>query len=413
MDNIISELKWRRIVKDISNEEKIIYAQKNNKAVYCGFDPTSSSLHIGNLIQLLTLKRFLNYGFKVIAIIGSGTAMIGDPSGKKNERKLLSKEEINLNIKNIKKQINKILPDSEIICNDWLKEIKIVDFLRDVGKHFNVSFLLNKEHINSRINVGLSYTEFAYTLLQSYDFAYLYKKYDTFVQIGGSDQWGNITSGIEYIKSVYNKNESNACGLTIKLLLKQDGTKFGKTETGTIWLDKNKTNPYDFYQFFFNQDDDFCIQLLNYFTFFKENEIEEIKKEHLLAPNKRYIQKKLAYYVTKYVHSTKDANDAVALSNALFNSDISKLKFKILKMLFDSLKNFNILNNDKLIDVLVNTKIMNSKREANEFILGNAININGKIINDKNFLLSKDNSLNNKYFLIRKGKKKYFLLTIK
>ncbi len=410
-NNILTELKWREMLKDVANSDNLLQAQNNKLGVYCGFDPTADSLHIGNLIQLLALKRFAKYGFKPFVIIGGATAIIGDPSGKKDERQLKSYEEINNNINNIKSQIKKIIPEATIVNNNsWLKDINLITFLHDIGKKFNVSYLINKEHIRSRIETGISYTEFTYTLLQAYDFYYLYNNYNVSVQIGGSDQWGNITSGIEYIKN--NVDICKASGLTINLLLKVDGTKFGKTESGTIWLSKEKTSPYLLYQFFINQDDKFALKLLKYFTFYTLNEILDIEKKHLLNPQNRYIQKELAKVLVIMLHSQKDLDIVLQLSEALFNNEIKKVSKDNLKMLNGGIPTNIIQIDQKLSDVLITTKIFSSKREIREFIKSRAIIINDEVITDENLVLNHHNALHLKYFILRKGKKNYYLLVL-
>ncbi len=414
IDNIIKELKWRDMLKDVSNNIKIINGQKEKTGVYCGFDPTANSLHIGNLIPLLTLKRFAYFGFKPFVIIGQATAVIGDPSGKKMERPLKSSEEIKNNISNIENQIKKIIPDVIILNNnDWLANMKMIDFLYNVGKTFNISYLINKEHIKSRLKSGISFTEFTYTLLQSYDFLHVYKNNNIHVQIGGSDQWGNIVSGIEYIKN--NIDDSKAAGITIKLLLKTDGNKFGKTENGTIWLDKNKTNPYEFYQFFFNQNDDLSIILLKYFSFFTKKQIESIIEDHLKNPKEHYIQKQLASCLVKIVHSEEDLQQIYKINELLFNNNLNNIDKNIIEnLLIHIIPSFQVLVNDNIIDILTKNKICISKREAKEFIFNNAIMINNILItSSENYSLDKIQPFFNKYFILKKGKKKHYLLIIK
>lgn len=414
MLDIIKDLQLRGILKDVSDCEKILSALKNNDSVYCGFDPSSSSLHIGNLIQLFTLKRFSNYGFKPIILIGGSTGLIGDPSGKENERQLISKALLNANILNITKEVKKILPNAKVLNNlDWIKDINVIDFLRDIGKEFNISYLINKEHIRSRIDKGLSFTEFSYNLLQAYDFYYLYQNYNVKVQIGGSDQWGNIISGIDFIKSKIGNFNSKAAGLTIDLLLKSDGKKFGKTETGTIWLSPLKTNPYDFFQFFLNQDDKIVKKLLNYFTFLSIDQINDLEKQHKKAPYKRIMQNQLASILTRKIHGFQTLNEVKKLSKALFSNNLKNINLNTLKMAFNSIPNFKIKLDSNFLQNLLENKICSSKREANELISNGTISINGEIQKDKNYIFNKSLALNDNYFLIRKGKKNYFLFYFK
>ncbi len=410
--NIINELKWRGMIKDISDSDFENKLTQKDKTIYCGFDPTASSLHIGNLIQLFTLKRFADSGFKIISVIGGATGRIGDPSFKKDERPLLSEITLDNNTISIVKQIKKIIPLTKVVNNfEWYKNFNFLNFLRDVGKHFNISYLIHKEHISNRLKTGISFTEFSYILLQSYDFYYLYKNYNTHLQLGGSDQWGNIVSGIQFIKNKEAK-DSKVFGLTIPLLLQSNGMKFGKTETGTIWLSSEKTTPYLFYQFFYNQSDDQVEKLLKYFTFLSELEVKELVASHNKNKKNHLAQKKLAYEVTRIVHSKQEADDIVIISNVLFKNDINQLNSALFIKLSKIIETHYIANNSVLIDNLIKLKINPSKREANEFLIQNAIKINGTIVNAKEFNFNKEIALFNKFFLLKKGKKKYFLLII-
>lgn len=410
--NIINELKWRGMIKDISDSDFENKLTQKDKTIYCGFDPTASSLHIGNLIQLFTLKRFADSGFKIISVIGGATGRIGDPSFKKDERPLLSEITLDNNTISIVKQIKKIIPLTKVVNNfEWYKNFNFLNFLRDVGKHFNISYLIHKEHISNRLKTGISFTEFSYILLQSYDFYYLYKNYNTHLQLGGSDQWGNIVSGIQFIKNKEAK-DSKVFGLTIPLLLQSNGMKFGKTETGTIWLSSEKTTPYLFYQFFYNQNDDQVEKLLKYFTFLSELEVKELVASHNKNKKNHLAQKKLAYEVTRIVHSKQEADDIVIISNVLFKNDINQLNSALFIKLSKIIETHYIANNSVLIDNLIKLKINPSKREANEFLIQNAIKINGTIVNAKEFNFNKEIALFNKFFLLKKGKKKYFLLII-
>ncbi|WP_107326334.1 tyrosine--tRNA ligase, partial [Mycoplasma mycoides] len=407
-NSILEELKWRGLIKQITNESKILDAQNNNDAVYCGFDPTADSLHVGHLMMIITLKRFADYNFKPIALIGGATGMIGDPSFKANERVLQTKDQVEHNINKISAQLKQIIPNVNFVNNNtWLSNISLIDFLRDIGKHFNLSYLLAKESIATRIQTGLSVTEFCYTMLQAYDFYYLYKNNNCSIQIGGSDQWGNITSGIDFISDTINKN-NKAAGLTINLLTKSDGQKFGKTESGTIWLDKTKTSEYEFYQFWFNQTDQDSINLLKCLTFLTKEQIDNLIKEHQNQSSKHLLQKALASEMTKFVHQQQGLDKALKLTEAFFSGDLFSLTNDLFKMALNSLPNTQINKDTKVIDALIEVKAASSKREAREFLTNKAIMINNQIIEDENTLISSFDLIQNKYLLVKKGKKKYF-----
>ncbi|WFQ92490.1 tyrosine--tRNA ligase [Mycoplasma feriruminatoris] len=412
-NNILEELKWRGLIKQVTNESKILDAQNNNEAVYCGFDPTADSLHVGHLMMIITLKRFADFNFKPIALIGGATGMIGDPSFKASERVLQTKDQVDHNIKKISEQLKEIIPTVSFVNNNtWLANISLIDFLRDIGKHFNLSYLLAKESIATRIQTGLSVTEFCYTMLQAYDFYHLYKNNNCSIQIGGSDQWGNITSGIDFISDTINKN-NKAAGLTINLLTKSDGQKFGKTESGAVWLDKNKTSEYEFYQFWFNQTDQDCINLLKCLTFLTKDQIDQLVKEHEKEPYKHFLQKALASEMTQFVHKKQGLEKALKLTDAFFSGDLFSLTDDLFQMALNSLPNTQISKETKVIDALIQLKTASSKREAREFLTNKAIMINNQIIEDENILISDFKLIENKYLLVKKGKKKYFVILVK
>lgn len=414
MNKILDELKWRDLLKQSTNDEKLENAQKNKKAVYCGFDPTADSLHVGHLIQIINLKRFQDYGFNPIALIGGGTGMIGDPSFKAAERKLLTLEEVNKNVDGIKEQLKRLIPKIKMVNNaDWLNKLSLVDFLREIGKDFNIAYLLGKENIASRIETGLSVTEFAYTMLQAYDFYMLYKDFNCHVQIGGSDQWGNITSGTDYISSKIGNNNSKACGVTMNLLTKKDGVKFGKTESGAVWLDETKTSAYEFYQFFINQDDDDCEKLLKFLTQSSENEIKKIIEEHKKEPFKRLMQKKLAEEVTLFVHQKNGLKKAIKITESFFNGDISNLDEESLRSTFTSIPYQKIDEPLNIVDFLVTTQVASSNREAREFIKAKAISINDKLIENETILVDKKMAIFKNVLIVKRGKKKYHAIEFK
>jgi tyrosyl-tRNA synthetase len=414
MNSILDELKWRDILKQVTNEDKVAKAQQSGAALYCGFDPTADSLHVGHLIQIMNLKRFQDFGFHPLAIIGGGTGMIGDPSFKAAERKLLTIETVDEYVSGIKAQLNRLIPDITVVNNaDWLRKMSLIDFLRFVGKDFNLAYLLAKDNIASRIEKGLSITEFAYTMLQAYDFYELYENYNCRVQIGGSDQWGNITSGTDYISSRIGHAESDACGVTMNLLTKKDGTKFGKTESGAVWLDAAKTSEYEFYQFFINQDDADCEKFLKYLTFLSESEIKAIISEHQTAPHKRIMQNRLADEVTLFVHGRDGLERAKKITASFFNGTLSDLSEAELRSTFNSIPLAESTFGLGIVDFLVKNQIASSNREAREFIQSGAIEINDQKITTEDVIVAKDMAIFKDILIVKRGKKKYFAVIAK
>ncbi|WP_342258856.1 tyrosine--tRNA ligase [Spiroplasma endosymbiont of Dioctria linearis] len=413
MQSILKELEARELLKQYTNEEKIIKAQKEGAGLYCGFDPTADSLHVGHLIQIINLKRFKEFGFSPIAILGGGTGMIGDPSFKSEERNLLTLKQVEKNVNGIKKQLNFLIPDIKVVNNnDWLGKMSLIDFLREIGKDFNLAYLLAKENISSRIEKGLSITEFSYTMLQGYDFYKLYEDHNCWMQIGGSDQWGNITSGIDYIASKIGREHSKACGITMNLLTKKDGVKFGKTESGAIWLDKTKTSEYEFYQFFINQDDEDCEKLFKFLTTVSLQEIEKVKKEHSKEPFKRLMQKKLAQEITTFVHGVDGLKKAEKITQALFSGNIVDLEEQELLSIINSMEKVQVNNNKTMADFLVESKIATSKREARELLNEGAIWINNNNKFDDNTIVNKKMATIDNFIIVKKGKKKYIVIEI-
>ncbi|AVP49721.1 tyrosine--tRNA ligase [Williamsoniiplasma luminosum] len=412
--SIIKELEWRGLLKQATNEEKINLAQKNHAGVYCGFDPTADSLHVGHLLPIILLSRFQKAGFKPIALIGGGTGMIGDPSFKSQERVLQTNDQVVKNVEGIQHQLKKMLIGVEFVNNfDWLNKLSLLDFLRDIGKDFTLSYLLAKESIATRISTGLSITEFSYTMLQAYDFYQLYTNNNCKVQIGGSDQWGNITSGIDLIGSKIGRDKSEAAGITNQLLVKKDGQKFGKSESGAIWLDPQKTSEYAFYQFWFNQSDDDCEMLLKFLTFLDQKEIAELVKNHQAQPKARIIQKVLAEKITQFVHGQEGLNKALLLTEAFFNGTVQDLDEMLIASAIQSLQAPTINQNQTVIEAIIQSGAATSKREAREFIHNQAISFNEIVIDDENQLLKNFNKLiNNEFILIKRGKKKYFAVAI-
>ncbi|HLR19881.1 MAG TPA: tyrosine--tRNA ligase [Staphylococcus sp.] len=416
---LIEDLKWRGLVyqqTDESGLEEIL--NKEKVTLYCGADPTADSLHIGHLLPFLTLRRFQEHGHRPLVLIGGGTGMIGDPSGKSEERTLQTEEQVELNVQGISKQMHKIFEigtdkGAKLVNNkDWLGQISLIDFLRDYGKHVGVNYMLGKDSIQSRLEHGISYTEFTYTILQAIDFGHLNKTYDCKVQVGGSDQWGNITSGIELMRRMYGQTE--AFGLTIPLVVKSDGKKFGKSEGGAVWLDAEKTSPYEFYQFWINTSDEDVIKFLKYFTFLEKAEIEALEKSLNEAPHLREAQKALAENVTRFIHGQSALDDAIRISKALFSGDLQSLSASELKAGFKDVPQVE-LNNEttNIVEAIVETGISSSKRQAREDINNGAIYINGIRQQDVKYELTNDDKIENQFTIIRRGKKKYFMINYK
>lgn len=398
--NILDDLKFRGLLNQFTDLDVLTKRLEKSCVLYCGFDVTADSLQVGNLLALLTLKRFQLFGHQPIALLGNGTSLIGDPSGKKSERVLNTKEIVAKWSKQIEKQIEKIVAingkgKTRVVGNlDWLGKIKMIDFVRDIGKHFSLGYMLDKESVRSRLEAGISFTEFSYMLLQSYDFWNLNKKYNCELQIGGSDQWGNITAGIDFIRKAEQKE---VYALTIPLITKSDGSKFGKTETGTIWLDAEKTTPYQFYQFWINVDDKDVISFLKYFTFLSHEEILRLEREEVTKnPQNRVAQKVLAKELTKMVHGEKEFKKAEEITNALFGGDIKKLSEKDIENVFQDMSCFETEKKEPIdmINLLVDAKICESKRQAKE-------DIENRAISTFEF---------KKCMVVRRGKKNYFLI---
>jgi len=414
--DILDDLKYRGLINQATNLEGLKKRLKKGKIVlYCGFDPTASSLQIGNLLHLITLKRFQMAHHQPIVLIGGGTGLIGDPSGKKTERPLNSLATVKQWKKEIAEQVKNIFSTSKnsVIFTDnyeWLGKVKTIDFLRDIGKYFTVSYMLAKESIKTRLESGISFTEFSYMILQAFDFYHLAEKYNCELQIGGSDQWGNITAGVELVKRKLNKE---VFGLSTPLVTKSDGTKFGKTEAETIWLNPQLTTPYQFYQFWINTDDIDVITFLKYFTFLSKDQIEKLATKVKQDPEKKLAQKTLALEVTKLVHGGKAAEQAEKISQALFYGKIQSLTLKELETAFQDVPSFTLKNITKipLVDLLVKASVSSSKRQAREDIQNKIININGQIFNKIDQIISRSICLFNKYLVVKRGKKNYYLVS--
>lgn len=413
---LIEDLKWRGLIYQQTDEQGIEdLLNKEQVTLYCGADPTADSLHIGHLLPFLTLRRFQEHGHRPIVLIGGGTGMIGDPSGKSEERVLQTEEQVDKNIEGISKQMHNIFEfgtdHGAVLVNnrDWLGQISLISFLRDYGKHVGVNYMLGKDSIQSRLEHGISYTEFTYTILQAIDFGHLNRELNCKIQVGGSDQWGNITSGIELMRRMY--GQTDAYGLTIPLVTKSDGKKFGKSESGAVWLDAEKTSPYEFYQFWINQSDEDVIKFLKYFTFLGKEEIDRLEQSKNEAPHLREAQKTLAEEVTKFIHGEEALNDAIHISQALFSGDLKSLSAKELKDGFKDVPQVTLSNGTtNIIDVLIETGVSPSKRQAREDVNNGAIYINGERQQDVNYELTSDDKIDSEFTIIRRGKKKYFMV---
>lgn len=413
---LIEDLKWRGLIYQQTDEQGIEdLLNKEQVTLYCGADPTADSLHIGHLLPFLTLRRFQEHGHRPIVLIGGGTGMIGDPSGKSEERVLQTEEQVDKNIEGISKQMHNIFEfgtdHGAVLVNnrDWLGQISLISFLRDYGKHVGVNYMLGKDSIQSRLEHGISYTEFTYTILQAIDFGHLNRELNCKIQVGGSDQWGNITSGIELMRRMY--GQTDAYGLTIPLVTKSDGKKFGKSESGAVWLDAEKTSPYEFYQFWINQSDEDVIKFLKYFTFLGKEEIDRLEQSKNEAPHLREAQKTLAEEVTKFIHGEDALNDAIRISQALFSGDLKSLSAKELKDGFKDVPQVTLSNDTtNIVEVLIETGISPSKRQAREDVNNGAIYINGERQQDVNYALAPEDKIDDEFMIIRRGKKKYFMV---
>ncbi|MBM6507599.1 MULTISPECIES: tyrosine--tRNA ligase [Staphylococcus] len=416
---LIEDLKWRGLIYQQTDEAGIEeLLNKEQVALYCGADPTADSLHIGHLLPFLTLRRFQEHGHRPIVLIGGGTGMIGDPSGKSEERVLQTEEQVEANVQGISQQMHKLFEfgtdkGATLVNNkDWLGQISLISFLRDYGKHVGVNYMLGKDSIQTRLEHGISYTEFTYTILQAIDFGHLNRELNCKIQVGGSDQWGNITSGIELMRRMYGQTE--AYGLTIPLVTKSDGKKFGKSESGAVWLDAEKTSPYEFYQFWINQSDEDVIKFLKYFTFLSKEEIDQLEQSKEEAPHKREAQKALAENVTRFIHGEAALNDAIRISQALFSGDLKSLSAKELKEGFKDVPQVELSKETtNIIEALIETGIATSKRQAREDVNNGAIYINGERQQDVNYELSDQDKIEDEFTIIRRGKKKYFMVNYK
>ncbi len=401
------ELKWRGLIKDISSPDLEKKLNDESITFYWGTDPTADSLHLGHYSSLVTAKRLAKKGHKPILLVGGATGLIGDPRPTA-EREIISYEAVEKNLKGISNQVSKLFDGNVTIVNnyDWTKDCSFIDFLRDTGKYININYMLDKDIIRRRLDSGITYAEFSYTLLQGNDFVHLFQNNNCILQAAGSDQWGNITTGIELIKKKLGKD---AYGFTMPLILDKMGNKFGKSEGNALWLDINKTSSYELYQYLINTDDDMVIHYLKVFTFLSVEEIEELEKEHKEHPELRKAQNALAHEIIKDLHGEEEYQKAFTMSKALFSGDVSNFSSKDIETVFKDLLKNKLDCDINIVDMLVNNKVCSSKREAREFITSGTISINGEKVVDVDMIISKDLAIESKYIIVRRGKKKYYI----
>ena len=406
---IYDELVWRGLIQDISSPELIDKLNNGGLTFYIGTDPTADSMHIGHYSSFLISRRLKNAGHTPILLVGGATGLIGDPKPTA-ERPMISKEEVEHNFKGLKSQAEKIF-GFEVVNNfDWTKDINVIDFLRDYGKYFNINYMLDKDKVKSRLESGITYAEFSYMILQALDFLYLFENRNCTLQVAGSDQWGNITSGIELIRK---KTGKEAYGMVMPLVTDSTCKKFGKTEGNALWLDKNKTSSYELYQYLVNLEDSMIIDYLKKLTFLSKEEIEELEIKNNAHPELREAHKALAREIITDLHGKDEYDKAVKISEALFSGNIKGLTGEEIKEGFKGVPSFTIDENISLIDMLVNNGIATSKREAREFIIAGSIIVNGDKATDENMLITKEVSIDNTYVIVRRGKKKYYVGIIK
>ena len=434
MKNLVEELRWRGLFHDMmpGTEEQLV---KEATTAYIGFDPTADSLHIGSMVQIILLMHLRKAGHKAIALVGGATGMIGDPSGKSDERNLLDEATLNKNVEGIKRVLSRFLDfdatdaNAPILVNnyDWMKTFSFIDFARDIGKRITVNYMMSKDSVKKRLSsdsgVGMSFTEFTYQLIQGYDFYHLNKEYNCLLQMGGSDQWGNITTGTELIRrmNVNNEERGKAFALTTPLITKADGSKFGKTEGGNVWLDADKTSVYKFYQFWVNTTDEDAEKYIKIFTFLDKETIDSLIEEHRQAPHLRVLQKRLAEEVTILVHSKEELENAIAASEALFSNSIEglqKLDEKTFLEVFDGVPmvELSMSDIDEGLDMIAamaaKTNFLGSNGEARRELKQNAISLNKEKVKEDR-IITKEDLINNQFLLLQKGKKNYYVIRVK
>ena len=410
---LFEDLKWRGLIKDIAGEESDLQKVLDGSpfSFYWGTDPTADSLHLGHYSSLCMAKRLANAGHHPVLLCGGATGRIGDPRPTA-EREIISEETVNRNIQSIHNQIDRLIDGkAELVDNyDWMKDYTFLNFLRDIGKYINVNYMLDKDIIRRRLETGIAFAEFSYMLMQGYDLLHLYQTKNCIMQVAGSDQWGNITTGVDLIRKVLDKT---AYAFTMPLILDPTGKKFGKSEGNALWLDKNKTSAYEIYQYLINADDSKVLEYLKVFTFLSKEQIEDVYAQQQAAPETRIAQKTLAWEVVKDIHGKDEADNAVLVSQKLFAGDFSGLSVQDIKAGMKGVPSFPFEKDEPVIDVLVNNKIASSKREARDFLKANAISVNGKPVSDETALITKDMALGGEILIFRRGKKKYFIGEVK
>lgn len=415
---LIEDLKWRGLLYQQTDEEGLKKLVEDEKiSLYCGVDPTADSMHIGHIVPLLTLRRFQQHGHQPVLLVGGATGMIGDPSGRSEERQLQTTEQVDDNVRGIKKQLERIFDfDTEngakmVNNKDWISDLTLIEFLRDYGKNIGVNYMLQKDNVASRLEGGISFTEFSYMLIQAIDFNHLYSHHNVRVQIGGSDQWGNITTGLEMIRKVQQDEHAKAFGFTIPLVTKADGTKFGKTAGGAVWLDAKKTSPYEFYQFWLNAADADVIKYTKIFTFLEREEIEALEVTVQEEPHLRKAQKTLAEEMTKLIHGEEALAQAIRISEALFSGDLKALSADEMRDAFKDVPSAEMPKEDKnIVDFIVEAGVTTSKRQAREDVTNGAISINGERIKELDYTITADDRLEDQFTIVRRGRKKYTMV---
>ncbi len=409
--SLFEDLKWRGLIKDVAGEESDLQKVLDGKpfSFYWGTDPTADSLHLGHYSSLCMAKRLANAGHHPVLLCGGATGRIGDPRPTA-EREIISEETVNNNINGIKSQISRLVPTAELVDNyDWMKNYSWLSFLRDVGKYINVNYMLDKDIIRRRLETGITFAEFSYMLMQGYDFVHLFQEKNCIMQVAGSDQWGNITTGVDLIRKMLDKP---AYAFTMPLILDATGKKFGKSEGNALWLDKEKTSAYEIYQYLINSDDAKVLEYLKVFTFLSKEEIEKVYAEQMEHPETRIAQKTLAWEVVKDLHGKEEADNAVLVSQKLFAGDFKGLSVKDILSGMKGVPSFKFEKEEPVIDVLVNNKIASSRREAREFLNAKAVYLNGEPVSDENMVVTKSMALEGKILIFRRGKKKYFIAEV-
>lgn len=402
---LYEDLQWRGLIKDLSSEDLIDKLNNEKLTFYLGTDPTADSLHIGHYSTFLVAKRLQKAGHNPILLVGGATGLVGDPRGT-GEREKADAKVIQSNFEKLKAQVERLFGIKCVNNYDWFKDVNYIDFLRDYGKYINVNYMINKDLVKRQLEIGISYAEFSYMLIQGVDFKHLHDNYGVTLQIGGSDQWGNLTTGIEIIRKLTGEE---VYAFSIPLAVDSQGKKMGKSEGNAVWLDINKTSAYELYQYLYNLEDSMMEAYLKRFTFLSKSEIEEIMKKHLEAPEKRIAQETLAHEVVRDIHGEEEYQKAVEISRALFSGDIKKLPADQIGKIFSKVDHIDIKEAENIVDFLVNGKICSSKREAREFISSGSIYVNGDKVESLEYNIDREKALDNKYVVIRKGKKKYFL----